>query len=253
MIKERYHNNINVTRIGTVKPRAYYVPYATPEEAKADIRDESSRFKLLSGCKWAFSYFESYEEIPDNITEQNCDISKWDRIPVPSNWQLHGFDRPEYINTRYPFPCDMPNVPKNTPAGVYAIDFTIHNDIDAFSKYVVFEGVDSSMYLYMNGEFVGYSQISHLAAEYDITSYIRVGKNRMTVVVPKWCDGTYLECQDKWRMSGIFRDVYLIQTQNNFLVSDGTYFVARPVCENELDGKWTVQFQTEIAGGKLSD
>lgn len=248
MIKERYHNNINVTRIGTVKPRAYYVPYATPEEAKADIRDESSRFKLLSGCKWAFSYFESYEEIPDNITEQNCDISKWDRIPVPSNWQLHGFDRPEYINHRYPFPCDMPNVPKNTPAGVYAIDFTIHNDIEAFSKYVVFEGVDSSMYLYMNGEFVGYSQISHLAAEYDITSYIRVGKNRMTVVVPKWCDGTYLECQDKWRMSGIFRDVYLLVRPKGHICD---VEVKTDVAEDYREATVKVDIESSIAEDSL--
>lgn len=210
MIKERYHNNVYVTRLGTAKPRAYYIPYGTPEEAKLNIREESSRFKLLSGNKWAFYYFESYEEIPDYITDQNTDISGWNRIPVPSNWQLQGYDKPQYLNTRYPFPADLPFVPKNTPAGVYAIDITIHDDIDSLEKYVVFEGVDSSMYLYINGEFVGYSQISHQLAEYDITSYLHIGRNRMTVVVPKWCDGTYLECQDKWRMSGIFRDVYLL-------------------------------------------
>lgn len=210
MIKEKYHNNINVSRLGTAKPRAYYIPYGTPEEAKLNIREESSRFKLLSGNKWAFSYFESYEEIPDSITDQNTDISSWNRIPVPSNWQLQGYDNPQYLNSRFPFPIDIPFIPKNTPAGVYAIDITIHDDIDTLDKYVVFEGVDSSMYLYINGEFVGYSQISHQLAEFDITSYLRVGKNRMTVVVPKWCDGTYLECQDKWRMSGIFRDVYLL-------------------------------------------
>ena len=210
MIKEQYHNNVNVTRLGTAKPRAYYVPYGTPEEAKLNVRENSSRFKLLSGNKWAFSYFESYLEIPDSITDANTDISNWNRIFVPSNWQLHGFDKPQYLNARYPFPVDPPNVPKNTPAGVYAIDLTIHDDIDTLEKYIVFEGVDSSMYLYINGEFVGYSQISHQLAEYNITKYLKMGKNRLTVVVPKWCDGTYLECQDKWRMSGIFRDVYLL-------------------------------------------
>ncbi len=210
MIKERYHNNVEVTRLGTSKPRAYYIPYGSPEEAKLNVREESSRFKLLSGNKWAFSYYESYEEIPDSITDFDSDISDWNRIPVPSNWQLQGYDKPQYINSRYPFPVDLPFVPKDTPTGVYSIDFTIHNDIDTFQKYVVFEGVDSSMYLYLNGQFVGYSQISHQLAEYDITNFLRIGKNRMTVVVPKWCDGSYLECQDKWRMSGIFRDVYLL-------------------------------------------
>ncbi|MBO5747162.1 MAG: beta-galactosidase [Clostridia bacterium] len=210
MIKERYHNNIKVSRLGTAKPRAYYVPYGSPEEAKTNIREESSRFKLLSDCKWAFKYFDSYEYIPENITDENVSLSDWDKIPVPSNWNLHGYDHPDYINSRFPFPHDIPNVPKNTPAGVYAIDFTVHDDIEIFSKYIVFEGVDSCVYLYINGQFVGYSQISHLLAEFDVSEYLKNGKNRLTAIVTKWCDGSYLECQDKWRMSGIFRDVYLL-------------------------------------------
>ena len=210
MIKERYHNNIKVSRLGTAKPRAYYVPYGSPEEAKANVREESSRFKLLSDCKWAFKYFESYEYIPENITDEGVSLSDWDKIPVPANWNLHGYDHPDYINTRFPFPHDIPNVPKNTPAGVYAIDFTIHDDIEMFSKYIVFEGVDSCVYLYINGQFVGYSQISHMLSEFDVSKYLKNGKNRLTAIVTKWCDGSYLECQDKWRMSGIFRDVYLL-------------------------------------------
>ena len=244
MIKERYHNNINVTRIGTAKPRAYYVPYGTPEEAKLNTREESSRFKLLSGNKWAFSYFDSYEEIPDAITDGNTDISGWDRIPVPSNWQLHGYDKPQYINVRYPFPADLPYIPKNTPAGVYAIDFTIHDDIDTLEKYVIFEGVDSSMYLYINGEFVGYSQISHQLSEYNITNFLHVGKNRMTVVVPKWCDGTYLECQDKWRMSGIFRDVYLLVRPKGHIED---IEVKTEVAEDYREAKIIVDIDSPIA------
>ena len=210
MIPQRYHNEVTVNRLGTAEPRAYYIPYGTPEEAKSSIRDESSRFKLLSGCKWAFSYFDSYEDIPASITDADENISSWDRIPVPSNWQLHGYDRPEYLNTQIPFPLNIPYVPKNTPAGVYAIDLTVHDDIDSYSKYLVFEGVDSCMYLYLNGEFVGYTQISHIATEFDVTKFLKNGKNRLTAIVCKWCDGTYLEVQDKWRMSGIFRDVYLL-------------------------------------------
>lgn len=210
MINERYHNDINVSRLGTAPKRSYYVPFANAGEAMSGIREESSRFKLLSGGKWAFSYFDSYEKIPSDITDVTTNTSGWDRIPVPSNWQLHGYDRPVYLNSSYPFPDNIPYVPKNTPAGVYSIDFTIYDDIDIYNKYIVFEGVDSALYLYINGEFVGYSQISHQLAEFDITKFLKTGKNRLTAIVTKWCDGSYLECQDKWRMSGIFRDVYLL-------------------------------------------
>ncbi len=210
MISQRYHNDVSYNRIGTENPRSYYVPYGSPEEAKANIRENSSRFKLLSGCKWAFSYFDSYEKIPADITNADANISGWDRIPVPSNWQLLGYDQPQYLNTDIAFPINIPNVPKNTPAGVYAIDFTINDDIDTYNKYLVFEGVDSCMYLYLNGEFVGYTQISHLSTEFDVTKHLKYGKNRLTAIVCKWCDGSYLEAQDKWRMSGIFRDVYLL-------------------------------------------
>ena len=210
MIKERYHNDPGITRLGTEAPRSYYVPYSTPAEALENSREKSGRFKLLSGCKWAFSYYDSFENIPDNITDASNDTSKWDRLFVPSNWQLHGYDAPQYTNVRYPFPVDLPRVPKTTPAGVYSTDFVIENDMDVFNKYIIFEGVDSCLYLYINGQFVGYSQISHMAAEYDITKYLHTGKIRLTAIVSKWCDGSYLEDQDKWRLSGIFRDVYLL-------------------------------------------
>lgn len=244
MIKERYHNNVNVTRLGTAKPRAYYVPYATPEEAKTNIREESSRFKLLSGCKWAFSYFDSYEDIPDGITNADTEIGSWDKLPVPSNWQLHGYDKPHYTNVRYPFPINIPYIPKNTPAGVYAVDFTIHDDIDVFNKYIVFEGVDSCLYLYINGEFVGYSQISHMMAEFDVTKYLRTGKNRLTAIVSKWCDGSYLEDQDKWRMSGIFRDVYLLVRPRGHV---GDVEVGTDVSEDYREATVKIDIETSIA------
>ena len=217
MIKERYHNIVDVCRLNLAEPRAYYVPYGTPDEAKKNDRYDSSRMKLLSGNKWAFKYYESFEDIPDNIINPEVNLSSWDKIPVPSNWQLQGFDKPQYINTRYPFPVNPPFVPKNTPAGVYSIDFTTYSDIEVFNKYIVFEGVDSCLYLYINGKFVGYSEISHQLAEFDVTPYLVTGKNRLVAIVCKWCNGSYLECQDKWRMSGIFRDVYLLIRPNGHI------------------------------------
>ncbi len=249
MIPERYHNDVAVTRLGTAPKRAYYVPYATPEEAKNNIREKSGRFKLLSGQKWAFAYFDSFEDIPSNITDQNADLSKFDRIYVPSNWQLQGYDKPQYTNINYPFPVDIPYVPKNTPAGVYSVDFTIHDDVESLSKYIVFEGVDSCLYLYINGEFVGYSQISHILSEYDITKYIRLGKNRLTAIVCKWCDGSYLEDQDKWRMSGIFRDVYLLARPKGHV---GDISVVPSLSEDYRTAKINVTIDSPIAGDSIT-
>ena len=244
MITEYYHNDVSVSRLGTEPARSYYIPYATPEEAKANVREGSGRFKLLSGCRWSFSYFDSYEDIPETITDEKTDISGWDKLPVPSNWQLHGYDKPNYLNDRFPFPADMPNIPKDVPAGVYAVDFTTHEDIEPFSKYVVFEGVDSCMYLYINGQFVGYSQVSHMLAEFDITPYLRTGKNRMTVIVCKWCDGTYLECQDKWRMSGIFRDVYLLVRPKGHI---GDISVNTDISEDYREAKIMLDIESPIS------
>lgn len=249
MIAERYHNNVNVSRLNVKPARSYYVPYGAPDEAKRNVREESSRFKLLSGCKWAFSYFESYEDIPDSITNSDTNISAWDRIPVPSNWQLHGYDKPQYLNTNYPFPRDIPNVPKNTPAGVYATDFTIHDDIDIYNKYIVFEGVDSCLYLYINGEFVGYSQISHSMAEFDVSKYLKPGKNRLVAVVSKWCDGTYLECQDKWRMSGIFRDVYLLVRPKGHIED---VFVKTKIADDYKTAKISVEIDSPISADAIA-
>ena len=208
MVYERCHENLQKLHMGCEKNRAYYVPYGDLKTALSGDREQSNYLTLLSGCDWKFKYFLSYDEIPDELTYYDADISRFDDIPVPSNWQLHGYDKPEYINTRFAIPNDYPNVPKKNPAGVYVREFDIE-ELET-EKYLVFEGVDSCFYLYVNGEFAGYSQVSHMTSEFNITEYLKVGTNRITVVVLKWCDGTYIEIQDKWRMSGIFRDVYLL-------------------------------------------
>lgn len=204
-----YHENIQTLHVGCEAPRAYYIPYGLPGAAVQGEREKSNRFQLLSG-EWAFSYYNSFDAVPDSVIKADASIGSWDKIPVPSNWQLHGYDAPQYLNTRYPFPIDPPYVPVENPAGVYARNFNVSDEWDGLKKYIVFEGVDSCFYLYINGRFVGYSQVSHMTSEFDVTSFLKSGTNRVTVVVLKWCDGSYLECQDKWRMSGIFRDVYLL-------------------------------------------
>lgn len=139
------------------------------------------------------------------------DVSGYDEIKVPAVWQNEGYDCYQYTNIRYPFPFDPPYVPQDNPCGAYVYDFTYHRDEKAGRAFLNFEGVDSCFYVWLNGTYVGYSQVSHVTSEFDVTDTIKEGTNTIAVLVLKWCDGSYLEDQDKFRMSGIFRDVYLLK------------------------------------------
>lgn len=205
MLQRIQHISKNILRENVMPPRAYYIPYLSKAAALAGVREKSECFTLLSGCDWHFRYFSSFDDVPDGIAE--ADFNEWERIPVPSCWQMHGYGAPQYTNVNYPIPLDPPHVPYQNPTGVYARSFTANT---AGKTYIVFEGVDSALYLYINGRYAGYFEISHIGGEIDITEYITEGENRLTAVVPQWCTGTYFEDQDKWRFSGIFRDVYLL-------------------------------------------
>ncbi|SUB27548.1 glycosyl hydrolase family 2 [Avibacterium gallinarum] len=137
-------------------------------------------------------------------------------IPVPSTWQTQGYDQHQYTNVNYPFPFDPPYVPQENPCGLYHRTFDFQPN--ANKRYLInFEGVDSCLFLYVNQQFIGYSQVSHCTAEFDLTDYLQQGENHLTALVLKWCDGSYLEDQDKFRMSGIFRDVYILEREQNYL------------------------------------
>lgn len=212
MIQTNYHEDPQQLHINTEKNRNYYIPFSPEQDAFAE-RETSHRFVLLNGS-WNFRYYESFQDLEDNFLE----INKYNEIPVPSNWQLHGYDAPQYTNIHYPIPYDPPYVPDQNPTGVYNLEFRMDVS-DSFERFVNFEGVDSCFYLYINDQFVGYSQVSHMTSEFNITRFLVNGRNTMTVVVLKWCDGTYLEDQDKWRMSGIFRDVYILSRPRNRITS----------------------------------
>mgnify|MGYP000118604711 CR=1 FL=1 len=137
-------------------------------------------------------------------------ILHWDTIPVPSCWQTLGYDRHQYTNIRYPFPADPPYVPKENPCGAYLYDFTYQKDAAAPRAFLNFEGVASCFYVWLNGQFIGYSQVAHSTSEFDVTKFLQNGTNHLAVLVLKWCDGSYMEDQDMFRMNGIFRDVYLL-------------------------------------------
>ena len=185
----RVYENPFKTSENRCAPRSYYIPSGVSE------------YNLLNGV-WNFKYFEREIEVPEKI-------DNWDSIPVPSCWQTEGYDIVNYTNQEYPYPVDMPYVPDENPCGVYNRTFNIEK---LWGKvYFVLEGVASCAFLYINGKYVGFTQGSHLQAEFDITEYVVEGSNDITVKVLKWCCGSYLEDQDFFRKNGIFRDCYILQ------------------------------------------
>ena len=185
----RQYENVFATSENRKAPRSYYIPGGV------------SKYILLNG-EWDFAYFSRDIDVPEVI-------ENWDKIPVPSCWQNLGYENPNYTNINYPYPCDPPYVPDENPCGVYRKEVELTEIIGR--TYFVFEGVSSCAYLYVNGQYVGYTQGSHLQAEFDITEFVQRGSNTVEVKVLKWCCGSYLEDQDFFRYNGIFRDVYVLQ------------------------------------------
>ncbi len=217
MLSNSYHENISFLHVNMMPRRSYYVPFESVNESLKEIsRANQKSFKSLNGT-WKFKYFNSLGNINiDNLL--NNKNENFDLIKVPSVWQMQGYDNHQYTNVKYPIGFNPPFVPSNNPCGFYIRDF----EIEDFSKdkdyHLNFEGVDSCFYIWLNGKFIGYSQISHSISEFDITKEVLEGKNTIAVLVLKWCDGTYFEDQDKFRMSGIFRDVYILERAKSRII-----------------------------------
>ena len=210
MIVPRYYENLSVLHENTMPARAYYIPASKRMDNLVEHREESDRMQLLNGT-WKFQYFNSIYDIQDSFFEKNYDTENFDEIQVPSVWQMAGYDTHQYTNIRYPFPFDPPYVPQDIPCGAYVHTFEYSRDEKASKAFLNFEGVDSCFYVWINGSYIGYSQVSHMTSEFDVTDVLQDGTNTVAVLVMKWCDGSYLEDQDKFRMSGIFRDVYILK------------------------------------------
>ena len=210
MIVPRYYEDLSILHENTMPARAYFIPASKRMDNLVEHREESDRMQLLNGT-WKFQYFNSIYDVQEPFFEKDYDTENFDEIQVPSVWQMAGYDTHQYTNIRYPFPFDPPYVPQDIPCGTYAHTFVYHKDENAPKAFLNFEGVDSCFYVWINGSYVGYSQVSHMTSEFDITDLLRDGENSIAVLVMKWCDGSYLEDQDKFRMSGIFRDVYILK------------------------------------------
>ena len=215
MIIENYHENMAVQNVNVMPRRAYYIPFEYGENMSEHTeRLERKSVTNLNG-DWNFEFFESLQTFEAAAKHQ---LQHTNVIPVPSVWNLHGYDTLQYLNTQYPIPFNPPKVPKKNPCGFYSKHFTIAN-YNAHKKYHLnFEGVDSAFYLWINDKFIGYSQISHSISEFDISDVLVANDNKIQVLVLKWSDGTYFENQDMFRHSGIFRDVYILERATQHVV-----------------------------------
>ncbi len=211
--------NEQVIGINKEADHSTYTPYSSIGSAVAGIQDDSPYYCSLNGY-WKFNWVNHPNLRPKDFYEDDFDISAWDSIDVPSNWQMRGYDKPIYTNVNYPFAKDPPYImglaPKEysknklpNPVGSYKKEFNIPENWNGKEIFIHFDGVNSAMYVWVNGKKVSYSQDSMSPAEFNITQYIKPGKNNLSVEVYRWCDGSYLEDQDMWRLSGIYRDVFL--------------------------------------------
>ena len=189
--------------------RSILFPFAGEGAALQGART-GPEFHLPLNGRWRFRYCAAPFEAPGGFYESSFDDRRWDKIPVPSNWQMHGHGKPNYTNVVYPFPIDPPHVPTENPVGLYRRVFELPAGWEGRQIFLNFDGVDSAFYVWVNSKFAGFSKVSHMPSEFDVTAFVKPGANSIAVQVFQWSDGSYLEDQDKWRLSGIFRDVYLL-------------------------------------------
>ena len=245
-----YYKRLDVLHYGCCEPRSYFIPYDSEDSAHREPRSNSPFFKTLCG-EWNFRYFSSVADVV-NFTAGEYAGDEFEKLQVPMNWQMSGravtgkgsdYDVPNYVNSNYPIPCDPPFVPDENPCGAYYRDFVRPECWNGKEIYLNFEGVDSCFYVWINGEFTAYSQVSHMTTEINISSLLKKGVNRMAVLVLKWCTGTYLEDQDMWRMSGIFRDVYLL-ARDGAHIQD--FFIKTPLSGDLKNGSVTAEVETNL-------
>ena len=246
---------------------ATYLPYASTAEMKADIdfyqtpwtTPRSSYFYSLNG-EWAFHIVSEPSQRPQDFYKEDYDISDWDTIPVPSNWEMQGYDRPIYANVEYPHANIPPYIDarkgfndggKNygiNPVGSYVRFFNLPEGWEKQRTFIHFGGIYSAAFVYLNGKYIGYTQGANNVTEFDLTQYLRTGENRLAVQVFRWSDGSYLECQDMFRMSGIFRDVYLYNTP---LASIRDHYITSKLeaQSNYKEGKMSVALKLDNRDG----
>ena len=248
MIVPRHYEDLKIMHENTMPSRAYYMPASHEMGPLVEDRFSSDRVICLNGT-WEFQYFTSIYDLQEKFYEQGYGCSRFTQVEVPGVWQNYGYDSYQYTNVRYPIPLDPPYVPQENPCGAYVRKFYYEILEEAPRAYLNFEGVDSCFYVWVNGKYVGYSQVSHATSEFDVTEVLKNGENTLAVLVLKWCDGTYLEDQDKFRMSGIFRDVYLVNRPENVVYD---YFTTTEIQEEQAVITVQASYQGKAVPTKLT-
>ena len=206
-----YREDPKTVSVGREYPRTAFMSFPDIESAASLKFEESPRYMSLNGI-WKFYFSESHKDLPEGLTSETADISSWDEIIVPGNWEIQGYGTAVYVNQEYEFqPRDPqpPLLPEDIPVGIYRREFTVPDSWDGSDIYLCICGAKSGVYVYVNGREAGYSEDSKTMAEFRINDYLRPGKNTVALKIYRWSTGSYLECQDFWRISGIERDVYL--------------------------------------------
>lgn len=239
--------DLAVFQVNTLAPKASFIPYASVQDVIADKPTQSPFYQLLNG-NWHFKLYPNPSAVPSAFWRQD-QVQSWSTIPVPSDWQMHSSDYPNYVNNGYSFPMDPPNVPtEHNPTGAYVTDFNVAEPVPADQRQILhFGAVKSAFYVWLNGKYIGYSEGSKTPVEFDVSAALKQGNNQLAVKVLRFSDGSYLEDQDFWRVSGIERDVYLYQ-QNALRIND--FFAKTSLKNNYHTGVLDISFALQNAAAK---
>jgi beta-galactosidase len=239
--------NPEIIDINKEAPHATFIPYQDAETAVSFDEQRSDRYILLNGV-WKFKFLDRPGDAPDGFYSKGFSDKIWDDLTVPSNWQIKGYGRPIYTNIKHPFKADPPKIPHDAnETGLYRLEFDVPSIWEDREIFLHFAGVQSAMYVWVNGKETGYSQGSMTPAEFNITKYIHTGKNILAVKVIRWSDGSYLEDQDFWRLSGVYRDVYLIARPKVYLMD---FHVMTDLDKDYRDADLKINFKLYNAGSK---
>lgn len=238
-----------IFNINQEAPHANLMPFSSLEELQTLSRLESKWCQSLNG-KWHFQLNRRPADRPQNFFEPSFDVGEWDEIKVPSNWEIEGYDVPIYVNDRYPFPKNPPFIPHDyNPVGSYRRTFQIPDNWEGRNVFLHFAAVKSAAHFWLNGVWLGYNQDGKTPVEFDVTEHLHEGENVLAVEVYRWSDGSYLECQDYWRLSGIHRDVFLWSTPS---IHVRDFFVTGGLDESYCKGQLDVQLQVANYGAVLA-
>ena len=251
LILDSFIQNPSVVEINKLPPRSSFFPFESLDLAKVDNEKKSERYISLNG-KWFFNWSKNPSERPQNFYQNNYNVKNWNLIDVPSNWQMKGYGIPIYTNIKYPFSFydepNPPNIPDEyNPVGSYKRTFSIPESWSKKSVYIHLGAVKSCFFIWVNGEKIGYSQGSKLPAEFDVSKFVKTGENNISLEIYRWCDGSYLEDQDFWRLSGVERDIYLY-VRDEVQIED--FFSKCDLDESFENGKFDLQIDIKNKLGK---